>query len=115
MHVVDTLYLWAKTLPHCPAIIQAEMVTTFQGLADAIESIGSRIDRLNLDKREPIAVCLANPSFVLATIFALMRGGCKVAPVYSGLYPQLAGAGIGNLNYDTQGQVLYGGPTYRTG
>jgi len=108
MHLVDTIYFWARTVPNRLAIIQSEMVTTYQGLADAIESIGERIDRLNLDKREPVAVCLANPSFMIAAIFALTRGGYSVAPVTTRLYSHLAGAGVRNLIYDTEGQVTSG-------
>ena len=37
MHVVDMVFFWARTEPHRPALIQPEMVTTYQGLADAIE------------------------------------------------------------------------------
>src|SRR5579862_1723908 len=109
MSVVDTIYLWADTLPHRAAVIQSEMVTTYRGLADAIDSIGERIERLNLSKQEPVAVCIANPSFLLAALFALMREGYETAPVGKGLYPHLAGAGIRNLIYDTEGQVTSGG------
>jgi acyl-coenzyme A synthetase/AMP-(fatty) acid ligase len=107
------IYYWARVVPHRPAIIQPEMVTTFQGLADAIESVGDRIDRLNLNKREPVAVSIANPSFMLATAFALFRCGYSVAPVNMPLYPHLVGAGIRNLIYDTQGQVTSGGRNVR--
>jgi acyl-coenzyme A synthetase/AMP-(fatty) acid ligase len=107
------IYYWARVVPHRPAIIQPEMVTTFQGLADAIDSVGDRIDRLNLNKREPVAVSIANPSFMLATAFALFRSGYGVAPVNMPLYPHLVGAGIRNLIYDTQGQVTSGGRNVR--
>jgi acyl-coenzyme A synthetase/AMP-(fatty) acid ligase len=113
MHVVEMIYFWARAVPDRPAILQPEMITTFQGLADGIESIGERIDRLNLDKREPVAVSLANPSFLLATIFALMRAGYSVAPVTPPLYQHFRPAGIRNLIYDTQGQMLSGGRNIR--
>jgi acyl-coenzyme A synthetase/AMP-(fatty) acid ligase len=113
MHLVDMIYFWARATPDRPAILQPEMITTFQGLADGIESIGERIDRLNLDKREPVAVSLANPSFLLATIFALMRAGYSVAPVTPPLYQHFRPAGIRNLIYDTQGQMLSGGRNIR--
>jgi len=113
MAIVDMIYYWARAVPHRAAITQSDMVTSFQGLADAIESFGERIDRLNLDQREPVAVCIANPSFLLATIFALMRRGYGVAPVNPPLYPYLPGAGIRNLIYDTQGQVTSGGRNIR--
>lgn len=113
MRVVEMIQFWARTTPHRPAIIQSEMVTTYQGLGEAIKSIGERIDRLNLNKHEPVAVCLANPSFMLATAFALMRGGYGVAPVNTSFYPHLAGAGLRNLIYDTAGQVTSGGRNIR--
>jgi acyl-coenzyme A synthetase/AMP-(fatty) acid ligase len=89
------------------------MVTSFQGLADAIESIGDRIDRLGLDPSEPVAVSIANPSFMIATIYALFRCGFSVALVNPRLYPHLPSAGVRNLIYDTQGQVLSGGRNIR--
>jgi acyl-CoA synthetase (AMP-forming)/AMP-acid ligase II len=113
MHVIDMVFFWAKTDPHRPAIIQPEMVTSYQGLADAIESVGERIDRLNLDKREPIGVSIANPSFFAAAAFAVLRSGYSVALVNPSLFPQLQPAGIRNLIYDTQGLVLSGGRNIR--
>ena len=113
MNVVDMVFFWAKTDPHRPAIIQTEMVTTFQGLADAVESISDRIDRLGLDQSEPIAVSIANPSFFIAAAFAVLRSGYSVALVHPPLYPQLQPAGIRNLIYDTQGLVLSGGRNIR--
>ncbi len=113
MPIVDMIYYWARAVPHRPAIIQSDMVTSFQGLADAIESFGERIDRLNLDKREPVAVSVANPAFMLATVFALLRNGYNAAPVNARLYPHLAGAGIRNLIYDTTGLAVSGGRNIR--
>jgi acyl-coenzyme A synthetase/AMP-(fatty) acid ligase len=111
--VVDMVSFWAKAEPHRLALIQPEMVTSFQGLADAIESIGERIDRLGLDTSEPVAISIANPSYKLAAIFALLRCGFSVAPINPALYPHLRSAGIRNLIYDTQGQVLSGGRNIR--
>ena len=89
------------------------MVTTYQGLADAIELIGDRIDRLDSTEREPVAVSFANPSLFMATVFALLRCGYSVAPVNPALFPFLQPAGIRNLIYDTQGQMLSGGRNIR--
>ena len=93
--------------------VQSEMVTTFQALADAIESICDRIDRLNLDRKMPVAVSITNPSFALSTAFSLARSGYSVAPVNAALYPHLAAAGISNLIYDTEGQMTSGGRNIR--
>jgi long-chain acyl-CoA synthetase len=113
MRVIDMIRFWARTMPHRPAVIQAEMVTTYQGLDNAIESIGVHIDTMNLDKSEPVAVSIANPSFMIATTFALFRCGYSVALVNPTLFPYLRPAGIRNLVYDTQGQVLSGGRNIR--
>jgi acyl-coenzyme A synthetase/AMP-(fatty) acid ligase len=113
VHVVDMVFFWAKAEPHRLALIQPEMVTSFQGLADAIESISERIDRLELDTGEPVAISIANPSYYLAAIFALFRCGFTVAPVNPPLFPHLRSAGIRNLIYDTHGQVLAGGRNIR--
>lgn len=107
------IFFWAKAEPHRLALIQPEMVTSFQGLADAIESISDHIDRLGLDSAEPVAISIANPSYYLATIFALFRCGYSVAPVNPPLYPHLRPAGIRNLIYDSHGQVLSGGRNIR--
>jgi acyl-coenzyme A synthetase/AMP-(fatty) acid ligase len=113
MPIIEMIYYWARAVPHRPAIIQSDMVTTFQGLVDAIESISERIDRLNLNRREPVAVSVANPAFMLATAFALLRNGYDAAPVNERLYPHLAGAGIRNLIYDTTGLAVSGGRNIR--
>jgi acyl-coenzyme A synthetase/AMP-(fatty) acid ligase len=113
VHVVDMVFFWAKAEPHRLALIQPEMVTTFQGLADAVDSIGDRIERMGLDKQEPVAVSIANPSYLLATTFALLRCGFSVALVNRPLYFHLRTLGIRNLIYDTQGQVMSGGRNIR--
>ena len=107
------VFFWARAEPHRLAIIQPEMVTSFQGLADAIESISDRMDRLGLDTAEPVAISIANPSYYLAAIFALFRCGFSVAPVNPRLYPHLRSVGIRNLIYDAHGQVLSGGRNVR--
>lgn len=113
MHIVDMLFFWGRAEPHRPALIQPEMVTSFQGLADAIESISDRVDQLGLDTAEPVAISIANPSYYLAAIFALFRCGFSVATVNPPLYPHLRPAGIRNLIYDAEGQVLSGGRNIR--
>src|SRR5262245_54085169 len=113
MHIVDMIHFWARTAPHRAAIVQPELVTTYQALADAIESIASRIERLGLDRSEPVAVAIANPAMLLATLFALGRTGYGAAPINLQLYPHLPAAGIRNLIYDIQGQMLSGGRNIR--
>src|SRR5262245_65324370 len=73
MHVVDMVFHWARLDPHRPAIILPELVTTFAGRADAIDSISNRIDQLGLDPREPAATPTANPALSIAGAFAPWR------------------------------------------
>jgi acyl-coenzyme A synthetase/AMP-(fatty) acid ligase len=113
MQLVDMVFFWAKTDPHRLALIQSEMMIDYQGLADAITSIGERISQLRLDRREPTAVSLASPSYFIATVLALLRTGHDTALVNPRLFPQLHSAGVRNLIYDTQGLMLSGGRNIR--
>jgi 2,3-dihydroxybenzoate-AMP ligase len=105
MQIVDMIYYWARIAPHRPAIIQSSMVTTFHALAEGIDSIGERIDRLNLNKQDPVAVSIFNPTFMLATVFALLRDGYSVAPIGNLLVPHIAAAGIDTLIHDAEGNT----------
>src|SRR5262247_3516886 len=75
MRVVDMVFHWARIDPHRPAIILPELVTTYAGLADGIDSISNRIDQLGLDPREPVATAIGNPALSIAMVFALLRSG----------------------------------------
>ena len=113
MYLIDMIFYWAKVDPNRHAMIQPELVTTYQGLADAIESTADRIDQLELDRREAIGVSVASPSFFIVVVFALLRSGYSVALVRSALFPLLQSAGIRNLIYDMQGLMLSGGRNIR--
>jgi acyl-coenzyme A synthetase/AMP-(fatty) acid ligase len=113
MHILDMVFHWAKMDPHRRALILPEMITTYAGLVDGIESVSSRIDKLDLDKREPVAVALANPALLVTTILALLRSGFSAAPAYRGLIPHLQPNGIKNLIYDVDGLVASGGRNIR--
>jgi len=113
MHVVDMVFHWARIDPHRPAIVLSDLVTTFAGLADAIDSISSRIDQLGLDPREPVATSIGNPALAIAMIFALQRSGFSVAPAHRGLIKHLQPNGVRNLIYDVEGFVASGGRNIR--
>jgi acyl-coenzyme A synthetase/AMP-(fatty) acid ligase len=113
MHVVDMVFYWARIAPHQPAIILPELVTSYAGLADAIDSISNRIDQLGLDPREPVATAIGNPALAVAVMFALMRSGFSVAPANRGLIKHLQPNGVRNLIYDTEGFVASGGRNIR--
>src|SRR5262249_27477598 len=90
-----------------------DMITTFGGLADGIESVSNRIDKLDLDRREPVAVVIASPALLLTVVLALLRSGFNAAPAYRGLIPHLQSNGIRNLIYDVEGLVASGGRNIR--
>jgi acyl-coenzyme A synthetase/AMP-(fatty) acid ligase len=113
MHVVDMVFHWARMDPHRLAIVLPDLVTTYAGLADAIDSISNRIDQLGLDPREPVATALGNPALTIAVVFALMRSGFSVAPANRGLIKHLQSNGIRNLIYDVEGLVASGGRNIR--
>lgn len=104
MKLVDTIRFWAQATPHRAAIIQIDRITTFRGLADAIDAIEQRIDRLNLKKTEPVAVCLASPTFQLATVLSLLRNGYSVVPARIRNSSRLASVNVRNIISDTEGQ-----------
>src|SRR5262245_61982627 len=110
MHVVDMVFHWARIDPHRPAIVLSDLVTTFAGLADAIDSISSRIDQLGLDPREPVATSIANPALSIAVVFALLRSGFSAAPANRPLIKHLQPNGVGNLIHDGEGLLASGGP-----
>src|SRR5262245_22044424 len=113
MHVVDMVFDWARIDPHRPAIILPELITTFAGLADAVDSVANRIDQLGLDLREPVATAIGNPALSIAVVFALQRSGFSVAPANRGLIKHLQPNGIRNLIYDVEGFVASGGRNIR--
>jgi acyl-coenzyme A synthetase/AMP-(fatty) acid ligase len=113
MHVVDMVFHWARIDPHRPAIVLPELVTTFAGLADAVDSISSRIDQLGLDPREPVATAIGNPALAVAMVFALMRSGFGVALANRALIKHLQPNGVRNLIYDVEGFVASGGRNIR--
>src|SRR5262249_38636218 len=113
MHVVDMVFHWARVDPQRPAIVLPELVTTFAGLADAIDSISNRVDQLGLDPREPVATAIGNPALSMAIVFALLRSGFSAAPATRGLIKHLQTNGIRNLIYDVEGFVASGGRNIR--
>src|SRR5215475_15583457 len=80
MHVVDMVFHWARIDPHRRAIVLPELITTYGGLAEAIDSISNRVDQLGLDPQEPVATVIGNPALSIAIAFALQRSGFSVAP-----------------------------------
>jgi len=113
MYLIDMIFYWARTDPHRHALIQPDLITTYRALAEAIEASAARIERLQLDRREPIGISIANPSYLIAAAFAVLRCGYSVALVPPALFSLLQPIGIRNLIYDAQGLMLSGGRNVR--
>lgn len=113
MHVLDMILFWARARPNYPAIIQSDMIVSYRGLSEAIQTVSDRIGRFNLDPREPVAVSIEHPAKQLVTILALLHCGLMPAPSSRALFPFLSGAGLNSLIYMSEGQVLSGGRNIR--
>jgi len=113
MSILDTIFYWAKVDPHRHAFVQPQIVTTYEALADAIESTGDRIEKMGISRQETVGVSILNPSFCVVTVFALLRRGYSAALVNPAVFPLLRMAGVQNLIYDTQGLMLSGGRNIR--
>jgi len=46
-NLIDTVLFWARIHPRRPAIIQPDMIVTYDAVASAIESVAERIAELN--------------------------------------------------------------------
>src|SRR5258705_11253656 len=99
MYLIDMIFYWAKVDPHRLALIQPELVTTYKALADAIDATAERIEQLNLDRREPIGLAIANPSYFVATACADLRCGYSPALVRPTLFPLPGSAGLARMIY----------------
>jgi acyl-coenzyme A synthetase/AMP-(fatty) acid ligase len=108
MQLVDEILFWAKVAPHRPAVIQPDLILTYQMLADAIASSTQRIVKSDFDPHEPVAVLLDNPGKTLAVCFGLMQSGYAIAPVDAGLLPHLQAAGIRNLIHAADARIAGG-------
>src|SRR5207237_10748960 len=106
---VDMVLCWSATATEWPAIAQPDMVVTYEGLGDAIISVGQRAEQLGLDIREPVAVCIENPAKLLSVCLALLHCGFSTCPVTRRDLLYLQSARIKTVIYETQGLILSGG------
>jgi acyl-coenzyme A synthetase/AMP-(fatty) acid ligase len=113
MHVVDLIEFWARMKPHHPAIIQPDGIVTYRGLMDAIESVAHRVARIGLDPAVPVAVAIEHPAKQMAVCLGLLHAGFTTAPIFPGLMAHLRPAGIDNVVYEGEGQILSGGRNIR--
>jgi non-ribosomal peptide synthetase component E (peptide arylation enzyme) len=113
MHLADMVLFWAQAAPEQPAIIQSDSTWTYREMAHAITAVSERLDALNFDRQEPVAVSISQPGKRLAVCLALLRQGISVAPVNQRALPFLRANGISNVIDSGEGQVLTGGRNVR--
>lgn len=113
MHPVDMIFYWARSNPEQPALIQPDMVMTYREIAEAIQSVATRVAQFGFIKDEPVAVSIHQPIQKLIVCCALLRLGLSVAPVSPGALPHLRVNGIYNLIFTGEGMMLSGGRNIR--
>jgi acyl-coenzyme A synthetase/AMP-(fatty) acid ligase len=104
---------WAKVRPQRPAIIAGDMIITYQAFAEGLDKVASRIATYEFNRQKPVAVAIENPSILMLVCLALVRSGLSAAPTNRGMLPYLRSAGISDLIYASEGQVLSGGRNIR--
>jgi acyl-coenzyme A synthetase/AMP-(fatty) acid ligase len=78
MHIVDTIYFWARTTPLQPAIIRPDGITSYQALAQGIERAAEYFAQNIIDNSKPVAVSLASAPKILVASLGLLRAGFSI-------------------------------------
>ena len=102
MGIIDTIFYWAKTDPHRHALIQPQIVTTYEAMADAIESTVDRIEQLGLDRREAVGT-----GWGFEPVLQLRPGSVRCVS------PRLGGLGIDRIAAGRRGKGNLGRPSMR--
>jgi acyl-coenzyme A synthetase/AMP-(fatty) acid ligase len=106
MHIVDTVYFWARTSPLRPAIIEPAGIITYAALAHATEAAAEHFVRSMVDKSKPVAVWLPTGSKMLAAVFGLLRGGFNVVLAYKAVFEHLPSTCANTLVCELNGEKL---------
>jgi long-chain acyl-CoA synthetase len=112
MHPADAMLYWAKLYPQRLAVILPHMAITYQAMAAAIESASERIQRLELDPTEAVAVFIDEPAKLIAVCFALVRNGISCAPSPQTPPLQLQANRITNIIFSGASDVVLGGRNF---
>jgi acyl-coenzyme A synthetase/AMP-(fatty) acid ligase len=78
MHLVDTIYFWARTTPLQPAIIRADGITSYHALAQGIERAAEYFAQNIIDYSKPVTVSLASAPKILVASLGLLRAGFSI-------------------------------------
>lgn len=113
MHPADAMLYWAKLFPQRLAVMLPNMAITYQAMAQAIEAVSERIQRLQLDPSEPFAVFIDDPAKLIAVCFALVRNGISCAPAPHATIAQLKANTINSLIFSGPRDALADGQNIR--
>ncbi|MBX9776086.1 MAG: acyl--CoA ligase [Xanthobacteraceae bacterium] len=106
MHPVEMLLYWARISPERPALIQSNMVISYQALAQAVVACSERIRACGFSPGEPVGVAVSDPAKLLVVCLALLRSGVSCAPVAQASVPTLPSSGINCLIHSPGSPVL---------
>jgi acyl-coenzyme A synthetase/AMP-(fatty) acid ligase len=109
MHIVDTVFFWARSRPQHRAIVQLDLTLTYQQLGNAIEVAAAYFARCALDRSQPVAVAVFNPAKMLIACLGLMRGGFSIIPANQALLEHLPSTGASAMIGERNGPTLNGG------
>lgn len=113
MHPADAMLYWAKIYPQRLAIVLPYMAITYQAMAEAIEAVSERIERLEFDRSEAVAVFIDDPAKLIAVCFALVRKGITCAPQPQTAAPQLQANKINSVIFSGATDLMLGGRNIR--
>ncbi len=105
MNVVDMVYFWARTMPHHPAIIEAEGIITYRALVQGIEAAAEFFARHIVDKTKPVAVSLASAPKMLVASLGLLRAGFSIVVASPTELKHISAEDAGTFVYERGGET----------
>jgi len=96
MHIVETVYYWARSTPSRPAVIEPAGTLTYADLANAIEMAAEHFAG-NVDRTKPVAVAFSSGPKMLVSVLGLLRLGIDVVLATKELYKHLPSVGVDTL------------------
>jgi acyl-coenzyme A synthetase/AMP-(fatty) acid ligase len=108
MHIVDTIYFWARTIPLHAAVIEPAGSITYSSLAHAVESAAKHFTQNIADKSKPVAVSINTGSKMLVAVLGLLRAGFSVVLANKTVFKHLSSTGANTLVFERNTASLEG-------
>src|SRR5450631_1871680 len=108
MHIVDTIYFWARTIPLHAAVIEPAGSITYSSLAHAVESAAKHFTQNIADKSKPVAVSINTGSKMLVAVLGLLRAGFSVVLANKTVFKHLSSTGANTLVFERNTATLEG-------